>query len=328
MDLILPFNAPTYPFAVDHQSKIMLMGSCFTEEIGNKLRQLKFQVLQNPNGILFDPLSICDALNFYLDEQPFDETHLVFLEGIHHSWKHHSSCSKADKDDMLKSIESAAKAVRDYITKCDVLILSLGTAWYYQLKSDGKNVANCHKAPAALFNKQLLTTAEIVRVFNKITERLARINPRIKLIFTVSPVKHLRDGIVENNVSKARLLDAVYTITVQQPQVFYFPSFEIVNDVLRDYRFYKSDMAHPNEQAVQFIFDIFSQSFFSADCVMLLDRINQIIRAANHIPLNPEGEAHQRFVAKQLEILEAFNRQHPSLDFSRERNLLLSAKCR
>lgn len=327
MDLILPFNTPTYPFAIDHQSKIMLMGSCFSEEIGNKLQELKFQVLQNPNGILFDPLSICDALNFYLDDQPFDDTDLVFLEGIHHSWKHHSSCSKTGREDMLKSIESTAKAVRDYITKCDVLIISLGTAWYYQLKSSGKNVANCHKAPAALFNKQLLTTAEIVCVFNKITERLARINKGIKLIFTVSPVKHLRDGIVENNVSKARLLDAVYTIKGQQPQVFYFPSFEIVNDVLRDYRFYKSDMAHPNEQAVQFIFDIFSQSFFSAECVMVLDRINQIIRAANHIPLNPESEAHQRFVAKELEVLEAFSRQYRSLDFSREKNLLLSAKC-
>ena len=263
MEFFLPFNIKDYPFKISYQDKILFIGSCFSEEIGNKLKELKLNVVQNPNGILYDPLSISDALFSYIEKKPFDEENLFQLNGLWHSWKHHSVFSGADKKDVLKKINASQSGTHAFLKEANFLIITLGTAFYYQLKDDNKNVANCHKAPPTFFEKRLMPADAIISEMLSVLTALEVFNPNLKIIFTVSPVKHVRDGVVENNRSKARLIDAVHSIAEQKEAIFYFPSYELITDVLRDYRFYKNDLVHPNETAINFVFEKFCDTLLN-----------------------------------------------------------------
>src|SRR6185312_9882900 len=223
MEFFLPFNIKDYPFKISYRDKILFIGSCFSEEIGNKLKELKFDILQNPNGILYDPLSISDSLFSYIENKPFDEENLFQFNGLWHSWKHHSIFSGTDKKEVLKKINASQSWTHAFLKEANFLIITLGTAFYYQLKDDNKNVANCHKAPATLFEKKLMPTEEIISEMLSVLTAIEVFNPGLKIIFTVSPVKHVRDGVVENNRSKARLIEAAHSICEQKQNAFYFP---------------------------------------------------------------------------------------------------------
>ncbi len=295
------------------------MGSCFSQEIGNKLEELKFDVLQNPNGILYDPSGIVDALFSYIESKIYSEQNLFELNGIWHSWKHHSSFSGIDKKETLEKINRSQLQAHRFLKEAKYLIITLGTSFAYELIETSENVANCHKAPAGIFKKKLLSTDKIIADLGNAIAALKTYNPGLTIIFTVSPVKHVKDGVIENNRGKARLIDAVHSLVEAHPQTFYFPSYELVTDVLRDYRFYKSDLVHPNESASSFVFEKFCAAFLDEESQLLLERIKKIIAAVNHKPFFNESVAHQKFIATQLVHINNIELSHPFINLSKEK---------
>jgi hypothetical protein len=319
MEFFLPFQNPSFPFSISYRDKILFIGSCFSEEIGNRMEALKFDVLQNPNGILYDPISISDSLNSYIENKVYKEDDLFEWNGLWHSWKHHSFFSGIDKQDVLKKINHSQNTAHQFLKQAKLLIITFGTSFNYEIKSNQQNVANCHKAPSTFFNKKLLPANEIASHTLHALAALELFNPDLPIIFTISPVKHVRDGVVENNRSKARLIEAVHSIVEQKQNVFYFPSYEWITDVLRDYRFYKNDMVHPNETAINFVFEKFCESVLDVEATKIMKEIKDIIKATNHKPFFKESEAHQKFIAAQLKNISSIESDYPFIDLSKER---------
>lgn len=319
MEFFLPIKIQDYPFKISYSDKILFIGSCFSEEIGNKLQELKFNVLQNPNGILYDPLSIADALFSYIENKPFEGENLFESNGLWHSWKHHSIFSGISKNEVLNKINSSQLCAHAFLKQANVIIITLGTAFNYQLKADLKNVANCHKVPAAHFEKKLIPTDKIISGLLSVLTACEKLNPDLRIIFTVSPVKHVKDGVIENNRSKARLIDSVQSIVEQKQNSFYFPSYELVTDILRDYRFYKDDLVHPNETAINFVFEKFTGHLIGQPSKELMEKIKKVISAINHKPFFKESISHKKFISAQLEVIAEIERAHSFIDLSEEK---------
>ena len=319
MDFFLPFEVPSSPFKISYKDKIMLMGSCFSEEMGSRLSGLKFNILENPNGILYDPISISESLIAYINNEKIKEHQLFEFNSVWHSWLHHSRFSGTDKVDVAQKINQSQNEAHEFLKEAKILMITLGTAFCYQLKKESQYVANCHKVPSSFFEKELLSVEKIIDHFSDCLEQLQIFNPELKMIFTISPVKHIKDGIVENNRSKARLIDAVQSIVEKNSNTFYFPSFELVNDVLRDYRFYEKDLVHPNKIAGEFVFEKFCHSFFEKETLEIKGYIKSILNAIQHRPFFIDSKAHQEFATIQLERIRQLGDRFPFLDLSAER---------
>ncbi len=320
MELLLPFNIQPSSKKVSYKDAILFIGSCFSEEIGKKLIDLKFNVVQNPNGILYNPVSICDAILSYIDNKKFTEDDLIHMNGLWHSWKHHSLFSRTDKAIVLANINQSQANAHKHLKDVSWLIVTPGTSYTYFLKEPFQPVANCHKAPSDLFEKKLLTSEKIIDTFSKTISKIQSFIPEIKIMFTISPVRHVKDGLVENNVSKARLIEAIHLVKNNFKNVFYFPAYELVIDVLRDYRFYKNDLTHPSETAVDFVFEKFCATFMDDSSLLLMKEITAIVSAMKHKPFFKETIQYKNFKQAQLEKIRAINLKNPSLDFSLERN--------
>ncbi|MEO9005154.1 MAG: GSCFA domain-containing protein [Ginsengibacter sp.] len=319
MEFILPFQLPPYPFRISYTDKILLIGSCFSEEIGNKMSGLKFNILQNPNGILYDPLSISEALTSYIDNKPIIDNDLFELNGLWHSWKHHSVFSGLKKGEVLSKLNQSQSAANRFLANANLLIITLGTSYQYHLKQNDQPVANCHKAPSSFFRKILLAIDEITFALLEVLDKIKIFNPHVKIIFTISPVKHVKDGLIENNRSKSRLIEAAHTVIKNKENCFYFPSYELVTDVLRDYRFYKSDLVHPNEIAINFVFEKFCDSLLDDANRKTLEKIQNIMSAVNHRPFLKESDAHQKFIQAQLLNIQKIEKEYPFIDLSVEK---------
>ncbi|MEO8823843.1 MAG: GSCFA domain-containing protein [Ginsengibacter sp.] len=319
MEFFLPFQIPVFPFNISYTDRTLFIGSCFSEEIGNKLNDLKFDVLQNPNGILYDPISISDALLSYIKNKPINEENLFELNGLWHSWQHHSCFSGINKNEVLKKINDSQSRAHSFLKEAKFLFITFGTAFNYLLKNNSQNVANCHKAPGDIFLKTLLPAEEIKDNFLSTIADLEIFNPELKLVLTVSPVKHVRDGVIENNRSKSRLIEAAHLVVDEKQNAFYFPSYELVNDVLRDYRFYKKDLVHPNETAIDFVFERFSESFFDKGTKENRKEIERILLAVNHKPFVKESAAHIKFIASQIDNIERVQKKYPCIDLVKEK---------
>lgn len=317
MELLLPFNVDSSPAKISYCDKMLFMGSCFTEEIGNRMKEVKFDLLQNPNGILYDPESISAALNSYIENRDYKPDDLFFLNDLWHCWDHHSVFSGVSKEVVLQKINQSQASAHQFLKKASWIIITPGTSYKYYLQS-GKPVANCHKAPSSSFQKKLLATEFIISELSSAISKLQLFNPSIKIIFTVSPVRHVRDGVVENNRSKARLIEATHFIKDNFDNVFYFPSYELLIDVLRDYRFYKEDHVHPTNEASRFIFEKFCDAFIEEEAIKLMNEVQSIISAVNHKPFHADSDAHKKFKTAQLEKIKKITRKLPTLDFSRE----------
>jgi len=320
MEFFLPFQIQSFPFKISYRDKILFIGSCFSEEIGNKMIDLKFDVLQNPNGILYDPESIAAAVFSYIENKSFNEKNLFELNGLWHSWKHHSAFSGVNKNDVLQKINVSRSSAYDFLKEAKFVIVTLGTAFHYQLKSNNENVANCHKAPADFFIKKLLSIEEIKTDLLNAISALEIFNPGLKIIFTVSPVKHVRDGVVENNHSKARLIEVSHYVCEQKQNAFYFPSYELITEVLRDYRFYKNDLVHPNETAINFVFEKFCDSFLDDSSKKMMTEIKKILSAVNHKPFFKESFEHQKFITAQLKNINKIESEYPFINLSKEKD--------
>jgi hypothetical protein len=318
MEFQLPITIASLPRPIGYPDKILLTGSCFTEHIGNALRDWKFATLQNPNGILFDPASVASSLISYIQPRLYTEEDLVFFNEVYQSWQHHSVFSHVDKRECLRGINASQERAHAFLKEADWLIITLGSAFSYRLADGDATVSNCHRAPAQTFNKHLMTIEEINTALDSCIHQLFYFNPNLRIIFTVSPVRHIRDGVVENNRSKARLIESVHHLVNKFDRIWYFPAYELVIDILRDYRFYDVDMVHPNYPATAFVLEKFTQHYIDEPGRRLLEEVKKIVIARRHKPFQPSTQAHRRFLQDNWERTTALARRYPFLDFTEE----------
>lgn len=318
MDLLLPISIPNLPQPVTYRDRLMIVGSCFTEHIGSRLQELKFAVSQNPHGILFDPFSVADSLVSYTQGREYGEEDLFYHNELWQSWHHHSRFSGLDKGIVLQNINTAQREAHAFLKSAQWLIITLGSSFSYRLQDNNMPVANCHRAPGQWFRKHMMTIEEINTVLDNCIHQLFRFNPGFNILFTVSPVRHIRDGVVENNRSKARLIEVVHHLVNKFDRLFYFPAYELVIDVLRDYRFYDIDLVHPNYPATRFVLEQFMEHCVSEESRQLAAEVQQLVIASRHKSFNPETEAHKRFLQSQLEKARALQRQYPFLQLQAE----------
>lgn len=298
---------------IDHSHQILMVGSCFTEHIGKELKVLKFSVLENPNGILFETKSVCRSLNSYLHNKRYIAEDLFALNELYHSWEHHSRFSHPNKQECLQQINASQEQAAAYVKQADWLIITLGSSFAYRLIEPRRDVANCHKAPQKWFEKHLVPIDEQLAMLDNTIHQLFHANSKLKIIFTISPVRHLRDGVIDNNRSKARLLETVHQLVEKSDRIFYFPAYELVVDVLRDYRFYDIDLAHPNYAATQFVLEKFSEFAFTNQTRSLNQELKQLQLAMQHRPFHPASQQHQRFLAVQLAKVQELKLRYPNL---------------
>lgn len=325
MKFILDIDIKSPPVTISYQHKILVVGSCFTEHIGGRLSDLKFNVLENPNGILFDPLSVAFSLSSYIKNTQYNENDLVHLNEVYQSWQHHSRFSGLVKEDVLSAINLSQQTAHQFLKEADWLIITLGSAFYYELADTHLPVANCHRAPSQTFNKKLARTNDIVSIYASLINELKKFNPQLKIIFTISPVRHIRDGVVENNRSKARLIEAVHTLVDYYENAFYFPAYELVIDVLRDYRFFDVDLVHPNYASTEFVFEKFTSTFIDEGAQHLMNELRKITSAFKHKAFHPSSEAHKKFLQKNLEHLQHLKTKYPFIDLDIEEDYFKKA---
>jgi hypothetical protein len=318
MEFQLPITIPSLPQPIRYADKILLTGSCFTEHIGGALRDWKFDTLLNPNGILFDAASVATSLVSYLEPRIYEEDDLVYLNELWQSWQYHGSFSRPEKEECLREINASQERAHDFLREADWLIITLGSAFSYRLAEGGAAVANCHRAPGQTFQKHLMTIEEIHTALDGCLHQLLYFNPRLRVIFTVSPVRHIRDGVVDNNRSKARLIEAVHHLVGKWDRLYYFPAYELVIDVLRDYRFFDVDMVHPNYPATAFVLEKFVRHCIDEPGQRLLEEVKKIVTARRHRPHQPATQAHRRFLQDHWQKAAELARQYPFLDLSEE----------
>ena len=301
---------------INPEDKILSLGSCFADNIGHYFEKYRFEILKNPFGVLYNPASIYNSLNIVHEQKIFTEDDLIFDQGEWHSFYHHSNFSSHDIRMVLDNINANQLNVKNYLPNTDVAIITLGTSIVYEYKQTKNIVSNCHKISSENFNKIKLSIEEVVSYLQKTISLLKFYNKNIKIIFTVSPVRHWKDGAVENHISKSTLLLAI--INVLSDNIMYFPSYEIMMDDLRDYRFYKQDKIHPNETAVEYIWEKFSGIMFNANCLDMMKKIERINDALNHRPRNIKLEQHQIFIKQQIKKIEELINIYPHLKFDED----------
>lgn len=320
-----PIQLGKSKLAINHQTSIMFLGSCFAEHMAKKMDEVKFPILLNPFGILYNPISIAQSIDHMLETKYFEERHLVHHNGLYHSFDHHSTFSKLSAQESLDHINQSLKEGSAFIQNTNYLIITFGTAFVFEQFQTGQIVANCHKFPNSDFKRYRLSIDAIVAKWQVVLKKLLAVNPNVQIIFSVSPVRHIRDGLVENQKSKATLLLAIDALSQQFPFVSYFPSYEIVLDDLRDYRFYGEDLIHPNSQSIQYIWHHFQQYFCEPVTIDLCKKIQKIVKATQHKAFHPQSKKHQFFLVKQLELVISLEKQFPFLDFIKEKNIFRNA---
>jgi len=294
----LSFPVPQSVEKINLKNSIVAVGSCFADSIGAQLADYKFQVLSNPFGTIYNPLSLTQLLSDQIDEQAVVES-----QGVHFHWQAHGAVSALNARELHTIMHLRRQELQARLQTADWLIITLGSAFAYRLKSTGQVVANCHKVPQSQFTKELLSVQEMTDVLMLTVNKLAANNPRLKTILTVSPVRHIRDGLIENNRSKARLIEVAHVLCEQLKNVHYFPAYEILMDELRDYRFYANDRVHPSEEAVRYIWNRFSEAYFDDATRAFIADWRQIRSALQHRPFQPHAASHQQFLRSTLEKL-------------------------
>lgn len=318
MQLHLTPDIPALPQPLTYRDNILLIGSCFTEHMSDRLGLHKFNVLSNPHGILFNPLSVADSINGYIDNKRYREDDLFYLNELWNSWDHHTRFSHIEKAATLKGINASQEKAAAFIKGADWLMITLGSAFQYYLVDSGKPVANNHRAPGQWFEKRLLTIEHITDALTATLKKLLDVNSKVKILFTISPVRHIRDGVVDNNRSKARLIEAVHELCTRLDQAHYFPAYELVIDILRDYRYYDIDFVHPNYLATSYVWEQFVNSCIDKGTKTLMQQVQEIVTARNHKPRFPETEAHKKFKLSYLEKIKDLRQQYPFLNLEEE----------
>lgn len=310
----IPIQKSNHP--IDYNSKIVSLGSCFAVNMSEKLDYFKFQNTCNPFGILFHPLAIEKLIDFAVSKKQFTEKDLFFHEERWHSFDAHSDLSNSNETTLMKDLNAIVKSTLQQITESTHIIITFGTAWVYRNIESNDVVANCHKVPQKQFKKELLSVEEIALSLERAIHLIRTINPQTNIIFTVSPVRHIKDGFVENQLSKSHLITAIHNVIVCQLSIVnYFPSYEIMMDELRDYRFYAEDMLHPNQIAIDYIWERFSETWIAESTYKTMDEVETIQKGLAHRPFNPDSESHLKFESKLREKITKLESQYPFMKF-------------
>ncbi len=302
-------------FLIDYSSKLVSFGSCFAENMGNKFDYFKFSTLTNPFGIIFNPISLEKIIFRSIQKTYFTENDIFYHNEAWHSYEVHSELSNPDKAEFLTTLNQLIDATNWHIEKATHCLITLGTSWVYKHIESDAIVANCHKVPQKQFVKELLSVADIQASINNIISEIQSINPNAKFIFTVSPVRHIKDGFVENNVSKSHLITALYHFLSNATSSIYFPSYEIMMDELRDYRFYAEDMLHPNQTAIDYIWMQFSENFINETEFETMQHVSEIQKSLSHRPFNPNSESHLKFQENLKQKINAIVAKYPEMKF-------------
>ena len=301
--------------AIDYNSRVILLGSCFSDNIGQKLSYHKFQSVLNPFGILFHPKAIESVIHNAITNKEYTEEDLFFFNERWQSFTAHSKLSFSSKEETLNQLNKASELINTALKNSTHIIITLGTSWVYRFLKTSQIVANCHKVPQHKFKKELLPVAEINKSLSSIISQIREVNPSINFIFTVSPVRHLKDGFIENQQSKSHLISALHQIIPLHKNTFYFPSYEIMMDELRDYRFYKEDMIHPNLLAINYIWEKFYENWLSDEALELKKEVIKIQKSLEHKPFNPNTDEHREFLASLQEKIELLKKKYPHISF-------------
>jgi hypothetical protein len=318
MNFHLEFSIGPFQSKINYRDNILLIGSCFSEEIGERMKKNKMNAEVNPGGLLFNPDSICTSLKRYIIGNELKETDLFYANEVWNSWEHHSSFSDPDKQKCLNKINEKVNSTHQYLGQCKWLFITLGSSYSYIHNASGISVGNCHKVPQKEFTKRILSVDLIVEEYKELIEQLKKINSGLNIVFTISPVRYIRDGVIENNLSKAVLIQAVHELIRLHGNLFYFPSYELVIDDLRDYRFYKTDLVHPNEQAVNYVFEKLMLSFFDSESKLISEKLKEIIIAGEHKVNNEKSEAHKKFKKSYFEKIALLQQEFPFLNLTEE----------
>lgn len=314
----LAINITAPKTLIKHSDRLMLLGSCFSEHMGRRLSDAKFSVVENPHGILFNPLSVCHSINEYITASTLTENDFVYINETWNHWDFHSRFSHVMQNEARQMMQSSIQNAHEFLKTADWLMITLGSGFQYFLKENNKAVANCHRAPGQWFDKHLLSIATIENALKQTIENLQNFNPNLKIIFTISPVRHIRDGVVDNNRSKARLIEAVHNMCHQFEQCSYFPAYELLIDVLRDYRYYDVDMVHPNFAATQVVWDQFVQAFLEENTQSIAEEMQALATAKNHKVRFSETQAYVKFKSNFEQKLTQYKILYPYADFSEE----------
>lgn len=314
MNLQTVLNLEKPSFSIDYRMRMMMIGSCFVENIGSKLDYFKFQTVINPCGIVYNPISVAETLNLLLDRKPLNESELMQNNGKWVSLKHHGKFSSVSKEECLTGINRRLTEDADWLEQTDLLVLTWGTAWVYRHILTDQVVSNCHRFPAADFERYRLSVDEIVEIYVDLFKRLWQMRPDMKIILTVSPVRHWKDGAHGNQLSKAVLLLAVERLCEQFKDIYYFPAYELVMDELRDYRFYAEDMVHLSNQAVTYIWEKFQSSFIASSTQEWMQKIERCNKLLAHRPFDENSESTKElYLRTQNELKEILDKLYAEL---------------
>lgn len=311
-------DIPEFPWKTGYQKSNIFLGSCFTENVGNRMATLKYKVDVNPFGILYNPVSVANALEFLLHKKDFTKEDLIQHDGLWHSFFHHGRFSSADAKHTLKNINDRIETSSQILKKADFLFITFGTAWVYEYLPTRQTVSNCHKIPSKEFRRFRLRVDEISERYEEIIQKIRQANPGIKIIFTVSPIRHWKDGVVENQRSKATLLLAIDQILKSRnnENCGYFPAYEIVMDELRDYRFYAEDMIHLTDVAVKHIWNKFQNALIEKNSIKTSEEVQKILNAVNHKPFNKFTKENLGFLIQSLTKAQIMQNEKPYLNLA------------
>lgn len=318
MNFTTPIPIPKTNNPIDYNSKIVSLGSCFAVNMAEKFEYFKFPISTNPFGILFHPLAIEKLIYFAVSGKQFTEEDIFFLNERWHCFDTHSDLSNAVKDELIANLNAIVQLTHKQITQASHIIITYGTSWVYRNIEKNTIVANCHKVPQKLFSKEILSVETIENSIQNTLDLIQKVNPKVNFIFTVSPVRHIKDGFVENQVSKANLILAIYGQLQTEHcklNTAYFPSYEIMMDELRDYRFYAEDMLHPSSVAINYIWERFFQTQISEEIHPVMEQVCNIQKGLQHRPFNPNSESHQQFLSKLQDKMMQIQKQFPQIQF-------------
>jgi hypothetical protein len=318
MKLQTKVPVPQSPAPIGYDSRVILLGSCFSANIGDKLAYYKFRTTQNPFGILYHPLAIEKLIRRAIHKEEYTSDEVFFHNERWHCYDSHSQMSSTNRGELVNNLNQGLLSLGKSLEICTHLIITLGSAWVYNLKSSGTPVANCHKVPQTEFERKLTGVGVVEEILTKIIRHVEGKNPHLHCIFTISPVRHLRDGFIQNLRSKAHLISAVQQLVEGQRAnmaTSYFPSYEIMMDELRDYRFYAADLVHPNALGIQYIWEIFKEANIATAAYPLMDMVESIQKGLEHRPFNPGSKAQSEFRRSREEKMDYLKRQYEFITF-------------
>ncbi|MHC0442980.1 GSCFA domain-containing protein [Flavobacterium sp. 3-210] len=301
---------------IDYSSKVLSIGSCFAENIAEKFDYFKFQNETNPFGIIFNPVSIEKLFRRVCELDFYQEKDVFFHNERWHSYEVHSDLSNSDRQELLETLNKAITEANKQLKQASHIIITYGTSWIYRNLESEEIVANCHKVPQKQFSKELLSAEIIQKSIQNTIDLIQTLNPNINFIFTISPVRHIKDGFIENQLSKSHLFTALHqTFDFRLSTFDYFPSYEIMMDELRDYRFYTEDMLHPNQIAIDYIWKLFSENYITEESISVMQEVDEIQKSLRHRSFNPESEQHQKFLAKLQQKINLLGEKLPQINF-------------